>query len=381
MLKIISIIGARPQFIKAVPVSRAINEFNAKHDGFKSRIREILVHTGQHYDYNMSDIFFKELDLKKPDYYLKVGSHSHGRQTALMLERIEGVLKKESPDLVLVYGDTNSTLAGALAARKLHILLAHIEAGLRSYNMNMPEEVNRTVVDRVSDILFCPSKTAVDNLRLEGIRNSSSRTFPKVFLAGDVMYDAVLCYLTVAKKRSRILEKLSLTPKGYYLATVHRAENTDDRRRLKPILEGLSKIAEDKAPVIFPIHPRAKNAVRTFRMEGALQFLKVIEPVSYLDMLMLEKNARAVLTDSGGVQKEAYFLNVPCVTLRDETEWVETVDSKVNILTGADKKKIYKAVEKEVKFDKKKTRLYGDGKAAERIIGVIASQLSVRDKR
>ena len=189
------------------------------------------------------------------------------------------------------------------------------------------------------------------------------------------MYDAVLCHLTVAKKRSHILEKLSLTPKGYYLATVHRAENTDDRRRLKPILEGLSKIAKDKAPVIFPIHPRAKNAIRSIRMEGALQFLKVIEPVSYLDMLMLEKNARAVLTDSGGVQKEAYFLNVPCVTLRDETEWVETVDSGVNILTGADKKKIYKAVEREVKFDKKKTRLYGDGKAAERIIGVIASHI------
>lgn len=373
MLKIVSIIGARPQFIKAASVSRAIEEFNKKIKRPKSKLKEILVHTGQHYDYSMNDIFFRQLDLRQPDYNLNVGSHSQGKQTALMLERLEGVLKKEAPDLVLVYGDTNSTLAGALAAKKLHILLAHIEAGMRSYNMDMPEEVNRVIVDRISDVLFCPSRTAVNNLCSEGITNSASRRFPKVFLVGDVMYDALLFYFDIAKKKSAILRKLSLFPKSYYLATIHRAENTDNRRRLKSLLESLNDIAKNRAPVIFPVHPRTKKAISSLRIRALAKSLKMIEPVSYLDMLLLEKNAKTILTDSGGVQKESYFLKVPCVTLRDETEWQETVNGGFNILTGSDKEKIAETLNTIEKLNIKSVRFYGDGKASRRIIRIIKS--------
>lgn len=373
MLKIVSVVGARPQFIKAASISRAIKEFNRRYKQANSKIKEIIVHTGQHYDYNMNDIFFRELNLRKSDYYLNVGSHSQGKQTALMLERIEGVLKKETPDLVLVYGDTNSTLAGALAAKKLHILLAHIEAGLRSYNMDMPEEVNRVVVDRISDILFCPSKTAVKNLGLEGIANSSSRKFPKVFLVGDVMYDAILFYLNIAENQSDIIKRLSLIPKKYYLATVHRAENTDNPACLKSILESLVDIAKNRAPVIFPVHPRTKKAMRSLKVKLFTKYLKIIEPVSYLDMLLLEKNAKAILTDSGGVQKEACFLRVPCLTLRDETEWVETIDLGFNILTGTNKNKVNKALDRLTRLSVGKSQPYGDGKASKRIIDIISS--------
>lgn len=373
MLKIISVVGARPQFIKAAAISRAINEFNRKRKRSSLRIKEAIVHTGQHYDYNMNDIFFEELKLKQPDFNLNVGSYSQGKQTALMLERIENVFKKEMPDLVIVYGDTNSTLAGALAAKKLHILLAHIEAGLRSYNMNMSEEINRVIVDRISDIFFCPSKTAVRNLFWEGIKDSQSNGFPKVFLVGDVMYDSILFYLSVAKARSNILKKLSLKPKNYYLATIHRAENTDDLSRLRSILESLYDIAQKSALVIFPVHPRTKKAISLLKIKRFTNALRIIEPVSYLDMLMLEKNAKAILTDSGGVQKEAYFLRVPCITLRDETEWVETVDSGLNVLTGTDKEKIEEALNRFETLKPKQLKPYGDGKASKRIVDIITS--------
>lgn len=373
MLKIVSIIGARPQFIKAASLSRAIREFNRKCNRGGSKIKELIVHTGQHYDYNMNDIFFKELELNPPSYNLRVGSQSHGRQTAMMLERIEAVLKKETPDLVLVYGDTNSTLAGALAAKKLNILLAHIEAGLRSYNMGMPEEINRIVVDRISDMLFCPTRTAIKNLYLEGIKNTTTKKFPKVFLVGDVMYDAILFYLGVAKSQSNILEVQSLIPKNYYLATIHRAENTDNRLRLKSIIESLNSIAKDKAPVLFPVHPRTKKAMSALKIKSFTKSLKMIEPVSYLDMLMLEKNARAILTDSGGIQKEAYFLNVPCVTLRDETEWVETVDVGMNVLGGADRNRIKEALDRVSTSDVKQPKADGYGNASTKIIQIINS--------
>lgn len=371
MVKLVSIIGARPQFIKAASISRAIKKFNKRCNCIGSRIKELIVHTGQHYDYNMNDIFFKELNLKKPDYNLNVGSYSQGKQTALMLERIEAVFKKEIPDLVLVYGDTNSTLAGALAAKKLHILTAHVEAGLRSYNMNIPEEINRVVVDRISDILFCSSKTAIKNLYLEGIKNSDSNGFPRVLLVGDVMYDSILFYLGIAKGRSNILKRLSLIPKSYYLATIHRAENTDNRIRLKSILESFDDIAKHKVTVIFPVHPRTKKAIGSLKIKSFTKSLKMIEPVSYFDMLILEKNAKAILTDSGGVQKEAYFLEVPCITLREETEWIETVRYDANVIVDIDKGKIKNALKNSRLQFNSHPRVYGNGKAAEKIVNLI----------
>jgi len=379
MLKIVSVIGARPQFIKAVSISRAIKEFNKKAKRPKSKIKEILVHTGQHYDYSMNDIFFRDLNLRKPDYDLNVGSHNQGKQTALMLERIEVVFKKEMPDLVLVYGDTNSTLAGALAAKKLHILLAHVEAGLRSYNMDMPEEINRVVVDRISDILFCPTKVAVKNLRQGGVDNFSSRRFPKIFLVGDVMYDSVLFYLKIAERKSNIIERLSLLPRKYYLATIHRAENTDNRERLKSILEVLNEIAKERAPVIFPIHPRTKKAMNVFKIRPKHNSLIMINPISYLDMLMLEKNARVILTDSGGVQKEAYFFRVPSVTLRNETEWIETIRNRWNVLTGTDKEKVKEALSNLCKKDVSHPNFYGDGNAGKKIIQILKRNLNKDD--
>lgn len=370
MLKIVSIIGARPQFIKAVSVSRAIKEFN-RNAPADLGIKEAVVHTGQHYDYNMNNVFFRELRLSRPDYNLGVVSRSHGRQTAMMLERIEAVLKKEKPDLVLVYGDTNSTLAGALAAKKLHILVAHVEAGLRSYNMDMPEEVNRVVVDRISDILFCPSENAAKNLRLEGIINSHPPKFPKVFNVGDVMYDTILFYLGIAKKQSKILKRLSLKPKSYYLATIHRAENTDNGARLKSILKVFDHIAAKKAPVIFPVHPRTRKVMRMLKFRPSSKSFRIIEPVSYLDMLTLEKSSKAILTDSGGVQKEAYFLRIPCLTLRSETEWVETVKSGLNVLVGIDKDKIDRAFKRAVRLKARRPKIYGDGKASVKIIRIV----------
>jgi UDP-GlcNAc3NAcA epimerase len=400
-MKIITIVGARPQFIKAAAVSRAIQAFNRRHRSFgrphsKKQIQEILVHTGQHYDYLMDRVFFEELELPKPDYHLGVGSGSHARQTGMMLERIETVLKKEKPEVVIVYGDTNSTLSGALAAVKLNIPVAHVEAGLRSYNRAMPEEINRLLTDHLSTFLFCPTKQAVENLLKEGIKDGEDKVVKKV---GDVMYDSILYYSELAEKKSTILQDLKLvgpqsalrhaprrvhgSPEphmvqgavripNYYLATLHRAENTDNPKRLKSILKALNEIGKD-VPVILPLHPRTKKMMKTYHLFPETQGIKLIDPVSYLDMLKLEKNAKAILTDSGGVQKEAYWFGVPCFTLRDETEWVETIQSGWNILVGSETKRIVEGVrhEKIKKRHSKNRWIFGDGKASEKIVRII----------
>lgn len=356
-LKILDIVGARPQFIKLAPVLKAIERHNC--EGPSTPIEEVLIHTGQHYDYQMSQVFFDELGIKAPDYHLGVGSGSHGHQTGEMLKRIEEVLLQGKPDWVVVYGDTNTTLAGALAAAKLHIPVAHIEAGLRSFNRRMPEEVNRVLTDHVSDLLFCPTEAAVANLRREGFTNIlnsghllpldyAPRTMdngPVVANTGDVMYDAVLLYSELAQQKTDILPRLGLAPGGYALATVHRAENTDDPERLHAIFTGLANIARGGLPVIVPLHPRTRRSL-SFAPSTPYPSnsrLRLIDPVSYLDMLILEKNAKVILTDSGGVQKEAFFFQVPCVTLREETEWVETVEAGWNTLVGCDPNRIVRA--------------------------------------
>ncbi len=326
-MKIIDIVGARPQFIKLAPVLKEIMK--------RDDIKEVLIHTGQHYDYEMSDLFFDELDLKRPDYHLGVGSGTHGYQTAEMIKKIEDVLIKEEPDIVMVYGDTNSTLAGALASAKLHIKVAHVEAGLRSFNKRMPEEINRILTDHISDFLFCPTKQAVKNLKREGIEKG-------VYLTGDVMYDAIMIYIKIAEKNSYILDKLSRKPKSYIVATIHRAENTDNRKRLFNILKGLDIVSQKICPVILPLHPRSMKKIKEYGVET--KYIKIVKPVSYLDMLILEKNAKVVITDSGGIQKEAFFFKVPCITLRDETEWVETVRSGWNKLVKAEIKDIFYSI-------------------------------------
>jgi len=321
MKKIITVIGARPQFIKAAPVSKAFL-------GYKD-LREIIVHTGQHYDSGMSDVFFKELEIPEPMYNLEVGSASHAIQTGEIMKRLEDVLMKEKPDLLLIYGDTNSTLAGALTAAKLHVPVAHVEAGLRSFNNKMPEEINRIVADRLSSLLFAPTKTAVDNLTNEGITDGVHRT-------GDVMYDVALLFTPKAIEESTILDSLDVTPGEYILATIHRAENTDVITRLTNVSTALRTIAED-ITVVLPIHPRTRKMVKEFQLDNRLNGVKLIDPVGFLDMVNLEHNARLIVTDSGGVQKEAYFHKVPCVTLRDETEWVETVDAGWNVLADVNR--------------------------------------------
>jgi UDP-N-acetylglucosamine 2-epimerase len=380
-MKIVTVVGARPQFIKAAAVSRAIQAFNQRRRSFgrprsKKKIQEVLVHTGQHYDYLMDRVFFEELALPKPDDYLGVGSGSHARQTAMMLERIEIVLEREKPKLVMVYGDTNSTLAGALAAVKLNIPVAHVEAGLRSYNRTMPEEINRLLTDHLSAFLFCPTHQAVRNLLKEGIKDGKTKVVKK---AGDVMYDSVLYYLEWAEKKSTILKDLGFyTPNSelktpnYYLATLHRAENTDNLKRLKSILKALNEIGKD-VPLILPLHPRTKKMMKAYHLFPDAQGIKLIEPVSYLDMLRLEKHAQAILTDSGGVQKEAYWFGVPCFTLRDETEWVETIQSGWNLLVGSEAKRIVDEVRRRKgrKSPMKKKGIFGDGKASEKIVKVI----------
>lgn len=368
VIKLINIVGARPQFIKSAAVSRAIQQHNIQSSS--PVIVEKIVHTGQHYDDNMSKAFFNELDISRPDCNLEVGSGSHGEQTAKMLQKIEAVLVKERPDICFVYGDTNSTLAGALAAAKLYIPVAHIEAGLRSFNRRMPEEINRVLTDHVSVLLFCPTKTAVENLAKEGITHGVHET-------GDVMYDCVLFYAKKAKAiAQKTLERLDIRSKSYYLATVHRAENTDDGMRLTNIVEAFNGIATADCPVILPLHPRTVVCVDKYGLKFAND-VKVIQPVSYLEMVVLENNAKVILTDSGGVQKEAYFLGVPCVTLRDETEWVETVESGWNTLAGADKHSIINGVGR---TDKLRAvcpeSVYGNGDAAEQVVKVVCDSLS-----
>jgi UDP-GlcNAc3NAcA epimerase len=327
-MKILSVVGARPQFVKAAMLCIAIQRHTRDQTG--KGIRHVLVHTGQHYDHNLSDIFFEQLPLPEPEYWLAVGSGKHGAQTAAMLERVESVLLKQSPDVVVVYGDTNSAIAGALAASKLQIPVAHIEAGLRSFNRLMPEEVNRIATDHISDLLFCPTRTAVRNLKNEGISRG-------VHLTGDVMLDAVQEFRALAQRRS-LLTELGIGSKQYALVTIHRAENTDSREQLEFIVAVLTRVG---LPIVFPMHPRLRNRLAqcaSYRALGrklkSVRNLHIIAPVSYLDMLLLEENARLVLTDSGGVQKEAYFLSVPCVTLRDETEWLETLRGGWNRLSA-----------------------------------------------
>jgi len=371
-MKIVTIVGARPQFIKAAAVTRAIHRAHQR----KRRIKEVLVHTGQHYDTMMDKVFFEELNLPKPDYHLGVGSGSHGKQTGMMLERIESVLEKEKPEAVMVYGDTNSTLAGALVAAKLNFPIAHVEAGLRSYNRTMPEEMNRILTDHLSTFLFCPTGQAVRNLLKEGIKDERARFVKNV---GDVMYDSILYYLRLAEKKSTILQDLSLVnPQSsirnprYYLVTLHRAENTDYPKRLKSILAALNEIGRSH-PVIFPLHPRTKKRMEIHFAFTKFKNIKFIEPVSYLDMLKLEKNAKAILTDSGGVQKEAYWLKVPCLTLRGETEWVETVKSGWNELVGTETKNIFQGVNdlEKRRPSRKEKKIFGEGRASEKIVQIL----------
>jgi UDP-N-acetylglucosamine 2-epimerase len=343
-VKVVTIVGARPQFIKAAAVSRTLRQC----------CQEILVHTGQHYDANMSEVFFEELDIPAPEYNLGIGSGTHGEQTAAMLSAIERVLMEERPDVILVYGDTNSTLAGALAGAKLHIPIAHVEAGLRSFNRRMPEEINRVLTDHMSDHLLCPSGTAVENLAKEGITRG-------VVVTGDVMADALTFAADRARTRSSVLADLGLTPGKFALATLHRAENTDDPARLKSILSAFAGINET---VIFPVHPRTRAVMRMQGIgESDHRNLRLIDPVGYLDMVRLTESARIVLTDSGGLQKEAYWLSTPCITLRDETEWVETVEYGWNILVGANSERIVNAA-RSFAPPGEHPPLYGDGKAA-----------------
>lgn len=372
-MKIVTIVGARPQFIKAASVTRAVQRHNKRYPS-KQRLQEILVHTGQHYDYLMDGIFFKELGLPKPDYHLGVGSGSHAKQTGIMLERIEIVFKKENPKIVVVYGDTNSTLAGALAAAKLNIPIAHVEAGLRSHVRSMPEEINRVLTDHLSTFLLCPTSQAVKNLIEEGIKPNRGRVVERV---GDVMHDSILYYSKIAEKRSKILHELGLiNPQSairirqYYLATLHRAENTDDPSKLGSILGALNEIGE-KTIVLLPLHPRTQKMMKAYRLFSKCRNVKFMEPVSYLDMLRLEKNAKAILTDSGGVQKEACWFRVPCFTLREETEWVETVRSGWNVLVGTEPVKIVRAIRHlEKRRGQKGGGIFGDGKASEQIVRV-----------
>lgn len=362
-MKILTVIGARPQFIKAAAVSRVLRAAEG--------VEEILVHTGQHYSENMSDIFFQELEIPCPDYNLGIGSGSHGVQTGKMLAAIEEVLLKEKPHLVIVYGDTNSTLAGALAAAKLHIPVAHVEAGLRSFNRRMPEEINRVVTDHVADILFAPTVMAVENLKREGIPDN------KIYLVGDVMYDAALYYGNKAEKESQILHKLNLKPQSYILATVHRAENTDDPERLRVIFAGLNLVAE-KVPVVLPLHPRTRIALVKEKLPANMTGnIKIIEPVGYLDMIMLEKNARLIVTDSGGVQKEAFFYQVPCVTLRTETEWVELVELGWNkVLPPFSVEGVVNEISKFLEYHGGiPGQPYGDGRSAGKIVEVLLKTL------
>lgn len=361
-----SIVGARPQFIKAAMISQAILNYRKKN----KKIEEILVHTGQHYDFNMSQVFFDQMNIPRPHYHLGVGSGTHATMTAEMLFKVEKMLTKERPDWVIVYGDTNTTLAGAIAAAKMPLPIAHVEAGLRSYNRNMPEDINRVLTDHISSALFCPTDVAVKNLEKEGITQG-------VFKVGDVMYDAYLAYKDLALSKSTILTTLRLQPRNYCLATIHRQENADDLLHLSNIFHAFSELASRDCPFIVPLHPRTKKIIgRQKRRFIRNPYVRLTKPVSYLDMLALESQAQIILTDSGGIQKEAMFVGVPCITLRDETEWVETVEAGMNVLTGADAEKIVSAINKventRVRF-KSLSNFYGNGNASKLVLEALIS--------
>ena len=362
-MKILTVVGARPQFIKAATVSRAIRHFNSSGNVL---INERIIHTGQHYDSKMSDVFFEEMDIPKPDFRLDCGNLNHGAMTGRMLEGLEAIIKEEKPNFVLVYGDTNSTLAGALAASKLRVPVAHVEAGLRSFNMKMPEEVNRILTDRISSCLFCPTQTAVKNLEKEGFPFPAiDKNAQEVTWVGDVMLDATLFYAEKAK-RSHSLEQWGLEEKKYALCTIHRAENTDDPGRIRSIFTALAQLNEE-LPIILPLHPRTRKVLSQTGNAGLVKDFKVVEPLSYLETQRLEMSAKVILTDSGGMQKEAFFHKVPCITLREETEWIETLDFGANLLVGADEFRILKSFQKlgTVSFE---SDVYGNGRAAEKIL-------------
>lgn len=355
-MKIVTIVGARPQFVKAAVVSRVI--------AGRDDMREVIVHTGQHFDPAMSDVFFEEMGIPRPNYFLDIHSLDHGAMTGRMLERIEEVLNAERPECVVVYGDTNSTLAGALAGRKLHVPVAHIEAGLRSFNMDMPEEINRIIADRISNLLCCPTDQAVENLAREGFDAFDCR----IERTGDVMYDAALYYGALVGRRANVANTLPST-QDFALCTVHRAENTDDPNRLRSIITALNIVAR-QVPVVFPMHPRTRNAVAA---AGITVDFPAIDPVGYFDMLELLKRCRIVLTDSGGLQKEAFFFAKPCVTLRDETEWVELSACGANKLAGATTEQIVETFREMINAQPDcRPDLYGDGHAGQRIVDALA---------
>lgn len=354
-MKILSIVGARPQFIKLAPL---VDKLKGKHES-------VILHTGQHYNPEMSQLIFDQLNIPEPDYNLEVGSHTQGKQTGLMLEGIEKVLLKERPDIVVVFGDTNSTIAGVLAAVKLHIKTAHVEAGLRSFNRAMPEEINRVMTDHCSDVLFAPTDVAVKNLVNEGIVSN-------VFLVGDIMYDSILRNMSIAEKKSAIIDDLDLKNESYSVLTLHRQENTDTVENLVRIINGLIRSNEN---IIFPIHPRTVKYLKECSLMEKINGsnIRMIDPLGYLDFLLLMKNASKIITDSGGIQKEAYFMRKPCITLRNETEWIETVEDGWNILVGADEDRIVNALND---FDPKGSikDFYGDGTCAEKIVTILNSR-------
>ncbi|MCX6294827.1 MAG: UDP-N-acetylglucosamine 2-epimerase (non-hydrolyzing) [Bacteroidetes bacterium] len=371
MIKLLTIIGARPQIIKAAAISRAIK------NKFPDKIKEVIVHTGQHYDNNMSQIFFDELDIPHPNYNLNVGSGLHGKQTAVMIEGVEEILLKEKPNCIILYGDTNSTLAGAIAASKIHVPIVHIEAGLRSFNKSMPEEINRIICDNVSTLLFSPTKAGIKNLVKEGFKLKNEGPYsinnPKVYHSGDIMYDNSLFFSLLAEHSVNILKDNSLDAEKYVLATIHRNNNTDDPKRLNSLFRAINKISvENKINVILPLHPRtakllAKNlSSELYSTVKTNKLIKIIKPVSFLEMIALEKNAFLIMTDSGGVQKEAFFFKKPCIILRPETEWVELVNSGSAILADTNEDHIMKAFDQFKKTNKLKfPELFGDGNAAE----------------
>jgi len=351
-MKILTIVGARPQFIKAGTLSRYISNL--------SDVSEIIVHTGQHYDNNMSEVFFEELKIPKPNYQLNIGGLSHGAMTGRMIESLEEIVIKEKPDWLLVYGDTNSTLAGAIVASKLKVKIAHVEAGLRSYNMDMPEEINRIISDRLSKILFCPTQNAIDNLNREGFQNFDV----KIINVGDIMYEGALFYYNYMEKPFFLEEKAD-----FVLATIHREENTDNSERLESILNALNEIAKSKR-VIVPLHPRTKKKIQELKLKTNL--IEFVDPVSYLNIIWLLQHCKLVITDSGGLQKEAYFFNKACITLREETEWTELIKHNVNILVGSNGDKLKEAIQlKWLDIKSFDLNLYGDGKTSSKIINAL----------
>ena len=352
-MKVVSIVGARPQFVKLAPLSKIL----------RRNFNEIIIHTGQHYDYDLSDVFFSELKISNPDYNLEVGSGPHGKQTSQILRKIEPILIKEKPDMTIVFGDTNSTLAGALAATKLNIPISHIEAGLRSFNREMPEEINRILTDHMSDLLFVPTSTGITNLKNEGITDN-------VFNVGDLMFDSLLNLKDIAESKSTILEKYNLESKDYLVLTIHRPENTDNGKNLESIF---SALLNSNRKIIFPLHPRTKKALQKFGMLKNLEGskIKVIPPVGHFDFIKLLANSKKILTDSGGIQKEAYLLKIPCVTIRRETEWIETIESGWNKLTGSSYDKILMALE-DTSVPNQQESFFGDGDAATKIFNIIS---------